>query len=437
MPHVAIPGGKSLQSLPEWLAWLETLSPREIDLGLERVLEVLGRLALRKPARVFHVAGTNGKGSSAAMLEALLLHGGNGVGCYTSPHLLTYNERIRVNGVAASDDAIIAALQAVEAARNGLPLTYFEFGTLAAMVVFERSGADTLVLEIGMGGRLDAVNAVEPDGGIITNVARDHCEWLGDDVETIAVEKAGIMRRGKPVIFGSDIVPAAITSIATRIGADLRILGRDFSFAQDPEAGFWTWRGRTVVLERLAVPSLIGRFQLQNASAVLALLEVVGLHDLLTRDLVSRAMQGVSVPGRFQWLGAGRRWLLDVAHNPHAAAALADSLSALRPRRPVTAIIGVLADKELAGIVAPLVPHVDRWIAVAACNARALDARILAQSVAHLSSKPCLIVEDLPAAMRHADDVAGDDALILVTGSFYAVGPALQEWLRTHGETVR
>jgi len=435
LPIAAIPAAKSLQSLPDWLSWLETLSPREIDLGLERVLEVLGRLELEEPARVFHVAGTNGKGSCAAMLEALLLDGGRGVGCYTSPHLLRYNERIRVNGVPADDGEIVAAFRAVESVRQGLPLTYFEFGTLAALVVFERSGADTLVLEIGMGGRLDAVNAVEPDAGIITNVARDHCEWLGSDVETIAVEKAGIMRRGKPVIFGSDIVPAAITAVAAKVGADLRILGRDFSFVRDAKAGFWTWRGRGVVLEGLAVPSLTGRFQLQNASAVLALLEVTGEADLLNRDSVSGTLQRLSVAGRFQWLGADRRWLLDVAHNPHAAAALAESLSALAPRRPVTAIIGVLADKELAGIVAPLVPHVDRFIAVTAHSPRALEARALAQSIAHLSNKPCLIMEDLAEAMSYANHVADEDALILITGSFYTVGPALEEWHRKHHET--
>jgi len=177
---------RRLTTLDDWLAWLETLSPHEIDLGLERVLEVLGRLDLEKPATVVHVAGTNGKGSCAAMLDALLRGAGDRTGCYTSPHLLHYNERIRIDGVPASDAEIIAALETVESVRQGLPLTYFEFGTLAALVVFERNRADTLVLEIGMGGRLDAVNAVEPDAGIITNVDRDHCEWLGNDVVTNA-----------------------------------------------------------------------------------------------------------------------------------------------------------------------------------------------------------------------------------------------------------
>jgi dihydrofolate synthase/folylpolyglutamate synthase len=422
---------RTFNSLRDWLAWLETLSPREIDLGLERVLEVLERLALQKPTLVIHVAGTNGKGSSSAMCEALLRRGPGRVGCYTSPHLLHYNERIRIDGVAVDDPDIIAAFEAVESVRQGLPLTYFEYGTLAALVVFDRRQADRLVLEIGMGGRLDAVNAVEPDAGIITNVARDHCEWLGSDVESIAREKAGIMRRGKPVIYGSDIVPAAITSCAGTVGADLRILGRDFSFAQDAQTPpRWTWRGRQHVLTALASPSLSGRFQLQNAAAVLAVLEATGQTGLLTSEIVSAALASLSLPGRFQWLGAGRRWLLDVAHNPHAAAGLADSLAALQPRRDVTAIIGVLADKELSGIVAPLVPHVDRWIAVTARNARALDARVLAQSVAQASNKPCLVMESLPAAMEHADQHAGDDGLILVTGSFYTVGPALEEWQR-------
>ncbi|HLU06399.1 MAG TPA: folylpolyglutamate synthase/dihydrofolate synthase family protein [Woeseiaceae bacterium] len=414
-------------TLDDWLAWLETLSPREIDLGLERVLEVLGRLELRKPATVIHVAGTNGKGSCAAMLEALLRGAGARTGCYTSPHLLRYNERIRLNGVPADDAGIISALETVESVREGLPLTYFEFGTLAALVVFERNGADTLVLEIGMGGRLDAVNAVEPDVGIITNVDRDHCEWLGNDAETIAGEKAGIMRAGKPVVFGSEVIPAAITASAARIGADLRILGRDFWYTRDPaRPEKWNWRGRKVILDGIAVPSLAGRFQLQNASAVLASLEAIDRGDALAPDRVSKALQSLALPGRFQWLERKRRWLLDVAHNPHAAAGLATSLAALEPRPPVTAIIGVLADKEVRGIVTPLLPHVARWIAVTAHNSRALPARELAQSVSHLADKPCLVADDLSQAMSFAESQADVDEVILVTGSFYTVGPALE-----------
>jgi len=415
-------------SIHDWLRWLETLSPREIDLGLERVIAVLGRLPPAKSARVVHVAGTNGKGSSAAMLEALFLKAGCRVGCYTSPHLLRYNERIRVNGVAVDDREIVAAFESVEAARHGVPLTYFEYGTLAALAVFAQNGLDTLVLEIGMGGRLDAVNAIEPDGGIITNVALDHCEWLGSDVETIAREKAGIMRPGKPVIFSSYEVPLAIEAIATELGADLRILGKHFRFTEESRfSGTWTWHGRDLVLEDLPVPALKGRFQLQNAAGVLALLEALEAGQLLRRDAVSEVLRGVSLPGRFQWLGANRRWLLDVAHNPHAARALAASLAGLAPRRPVTAIVGILADKDLQGIIAPLAPHIDRWIAVTARSPRALDAHELAQSIASFSNKPCLIIGSLSDAMRYADEQADENGLILVTGSFYTVGPALEE----------
>ncbi|MGA8205020.1 MAG: Mur ligase family protein, partial [Woeseiaceae bacterium] len=207
--------------LAAWLTRLETLSPHEIDLGLERVQAVLGRLTYRRPATVIHVAGTNGKGSCVEMLGALLAAGGARIGCYTSPHLRRYTERIRIDGREAGDDAIVAAFERIEAVRDDVPLTYFEYGTLAALLVLSDAGVDAAVLEIGMGGRLDAVNAIEPDAGLITNVTLDHCEWLGADVETIAVEKAGIMRRGKPVVFGSKEVPATIGREAQRTGAVL------------------------------------------------------------------------------------------------------------------------------------------------------------------------------------------------------------------------
>jgi dihydrofolate synthase / folylpolyglutamate synthase len=394
---------------------------------------VLGRLGLREPARVIHIAGTNGKGSCASMFEALLLAGNFRVGCYTSPHLVRYNERIRLNGLPADDRDIIAAFETVEAARQGVPLTYFEYGTLAALAVFDQKRMDNLVLEIGMGGRLDAVNAIEPDGSIITNVALDHSDWLGNDVETIAGEKAGVMRPGKPVIFGSSEVPAKIIDSAARLGAELAILGRDFSYVEGaPGSGTWSWTGRRTVLKNLAVPSLAGRFQFQNAAAVLALLESLALDDLMTRENVSSALRGLSLPGRFQWVGPDRRWLLDVAHNPHSAHGLAETLGALTPRRTVTAVIGVLGDKDLKGIVAPLVPQIDRWVAVTAASSRALDARELAQSVARFSNKPCLIIPAVTDALQYAERGARGDDLLLVTGSFYTVGPAL-EWLRETG----
>jgi dihydrofolate synthase / folylpolyglutamate synthase len=413
-------------TLDEWLSWLETLSPREIDLGLERVLEVSDRLRLQKPARVVHVAGTNGKGSSAAMLEALFLQAGFRVGCYTSPHVTRYNERIRLDGVAASDADIIAAFETVEAVRQEVPLTYFEYGTLAALAVFDRHRADTLVLEIGMGGRLDAVNAVEPNAGLITNVTLDHCEWLGPDVDTIAREKAGIMRAGRPLIFGATEVPPTIIAEAARVGADLRIAGRDFTF-EDTRDG-WSWAGRGRRLEGLRKPALFGQVQLQNAAGVLAVVEAMQLEELLTRQAIGEAFGHLELPGRFQRIEAGRTWLLDVAHNPDAARVLGTLLTELAPSGPVTAVVGVLADKDVAGIIGPLVQRVDRWVAVKAASPRAIEPRRLAQSIANASVKPCLVMEAPAEALEYLDRQLPQAALVLVTGSFYTVGPALA-WL--------
>ncbi len=422
-------------TLDEWLSWLETLSPREIDLGLDRVAEVLERLALARPRRVLHVAGTNGKGSCAAMLESMLLGAGVRVGCYTSPHVLCFNERIRVDGRAVDDAQILDAFEQVEARRNGVPLTYFEYGTLAAMVAFDARAADELVLEIGLGGRLDAVNAIEPDGAIITNITLDHCDWLGDNVESIAREKAGVMRRGKPVVFGASAVPASIVSEAERIGADLWLSGRDFTHAVEP-AGTWQWQGRTVAIDGLTRPSLHGTFQLQNASAVLALLEAQHLAPLLTRERIDAAFTRLEIPGRFQRLATRCQWLLDVAHNPDAARVLGQSLGEMAasssPSAAITAIIGVLADKDLPGILQPLLPHVEHWIAVTAESSRALPARELAQRVAQIADKPCLVVDDIATAVAYLEASANPRDLLLVTGSFFTVGPALA-WLERHG----
>ena len=416
----------STNSLPAWLARLETLSPHEIELGLERVLEILARLELPRPGRIVHVAGTNGKGSCAAMLEGLLRQTGARVGCYTSPHVLRYNERIRIDGQEAGDAEIVAAFEAVEAAREDVPLTYFEFGTLAALAVFARRGADFLVLEIGMGGRLDAVNAVEPDGGIITNVGLDHREWLGDDVETIAREKAGIMRAGKPIVFGARRPPASVLAEAARLGADLRLAGRDFDFEEEPGApGRWRWRGRESRLEGLPIPSLAGRFQLQNAAAVLALLEALDVRAALAPGPVAAALVKLALPGRLQWADERRRWLLDVAHNPDAARVLADSLDELLNGRALTAVIGVLADKDVEGIVRPLAGKVGRWVAVTPDSPRALPAASLAQAVANLLDAPCLVMERVEDALAMLDEEE-DEGVVLVTGSFYTVGPALR-----------
>jgi len=411
--------------LPNWLARLETLSPREIDLGLDRVDQILERLALTRPKKVFHVAGTNGKGSCVAMLEALLRHDGTSVGSYTSPHVIRYNERIRVDGCEASDEQIVAAFERIEALRGDVPLTYFEYGTLAALVVFADANVDTAILEVGMGGRLDAVNAVEPDAGIITNISLDHCDWLGEDIETIAIEKAGIMRSGKPIVFASSKMPRTIGERAKAMRAHLIAAGHDYDWS--PEGEDWAWRGVQQQLETLTRPALPGEHQLENAAAVLAMLEAAGRSDLLQADIVNKALSGLKLAGRMQRIDGSHNYLLDVAHNAAAARALATTLESQALGGQTVAIIGVLDDKDVAGIVNPLVSHVDHWIAVTADSPRAIESGELARQVANLSNKACLAAESLGQALEQAQSLASLDDQILVTGSFYLVGPVLSE----------
>jgi len=411
--------------LSDWLARLETISSHEIDLGLERVAVVLDRLALPKAKRVFHVAGTNGKGSSVAMLEALLRPSGARIGCYTSPHILRFNERIRVDGVDASDEAIIASFERVEAARGDEQLTYFEFGTLAALVAFADAGIDTLILEVGMGGRLDAVNAVEPTAGLITNIALDHCAWLGDNIEAIAFEKAGIMRPGKPVIFGARDVPQSIIDHAGEIDAQLNVAGRDFDWQVDGDT--WSWQGRGLRLDGIEMPALGGLHQVANAAAVLALLEATRDVDALMLGNVSTALRGLRLDGRFQEIRNETRWIVDVAHNPAAAQVLGNALGDQAIDGKTVAIIGLLDDKDVEGIVENLAPHVDQWIAVAADSNRAISADELARRVANATGAACLVGENLESAIERAQELTDGHDLLLLTGSFYLVGPALNQ----------
>jgi len=387
---------------------------------------VLERLSLAVPEHVLLVAGTNGKGSSVAMLDALLGAAGYRVGAYTSPHLLRYNERIAVAGVPVSDEQIVAAFERVESVRDDLPLTYFEYGTLAAMVVFSKLGLDVWVLEIGLGGRLDACNAVEPSASLITNIALDHCDWLGDDVETIAVEKAGVMRRGVATVFGSRDVPRSLIAHAKQTGARLALPGRDFDYEADGDGG-WRWTGQSVSLTGLAMPGLRGEFQLGNAAAVLKLLEVAGFEKVLHRDLLNRVLPAVTLAGRLQTMRvAGADWLLDVAHNPAGATVLADALSALPEAGATWAIIGALDDKDVEGIVRPLDRFVDHWIAATAESRRAIDADELGRRISNACNRPCRIADSLHDAMQYARRNAEKNDRILLTGSFFLIGPALR-----------
>ncbi|MBT8101865.1 MAG: bifunctional tetrahydrofolate synthase/dihydrofolate synthase [Gammaproteobacteria bacterium] len=417
-----LPAGSPLS---DWLSWLETLSPKEIDLGLDRVQTVLARLGLERPEHVLLIAGTNGKGSSVAMTDALLTAAGYRVGAYTSPHLIRYNERIAVGGVPVQDKEIIAALERVEAVRRDVPLTYFEYGTLAALVVFSTQDLDVWILEVGMGGRLDASNAIDPSASLITNVALDHCDWLGQDIETIAYEKAGVMRQGVPTVYGTPEVPQSVLQHAATIGAKLLTVGRDFKYEYRDD-GDWNWAGRVAKRNALKRPGLRGAFQVGNAAAVLALIEAAGLIDAVDRPLLNRVLPTVALTGRLQTVtGGSSEWLLDVAHNPAAAQVLSASLAAFCESGKTWAIIGLLDDKDVEGVVAELNSQVDHWVAVTADSPRALAAGELARRIANAGNRPCRISESLDDAMQFARRSASENDRILVTGSFYLVGPAL------------
>ena len=415
---------RSGSSLADWLIRLESFSPHEIDLGLDRVLDVIERLELVLPEQVFHIAGTNGKGSSVALAEALLSQSGASIGTYTSPHVFSFNERICVDRKPVSDTDIVAAFEHVDAARRDTPLTYFEFGTIAALVIFAMRQLDMAILEIGMGGRLDAVNAVDPTAGLITNVSLDHCEWLGDDVESIAREKAGIMRAGKSTVYASVDAPASIQQHADELGADLVLAGRDYSWVVGADE--WTWHGTRHTLSNLHWPSLKGHFQIENAAGVLALLEAAGFEELLDAGLVNRAFALPALAGRLQRVDADRCWVLDVAHNSAAAKVLAETLLADEFSGRTVAIVALLEDKDVEGVITPLLDQVDHWITVTADSSRAIDADEIGRRIEKLTNKTCHVGESLQAAIEHARRLTTSEDRILVTGSFFIVGPALK-----------
>ena len=343
------------------------------------------------------------------MTGALLRAAGFAVGTYTSPHIVAYNERIVVGDDPVSDAEIVAAFETIETVRDGVPLTYFEYGTLAAFVVFASARLDVWLLEVGMGGRLDAVNVIDPTAALITNVDLDHCAWLGEDIETIAAEKAGIMRPGIPVVYGGDEVPQAILRHADAVGAVLLLRGRDYS------------------LEGVPQPGLQGAFQVGNAAAVIALLRAAGLDTAAQHELVARVLPEVRLAGRGQRIEEGGvEWLVDVAHNPAAAGKLAQILAAAPVAGDTVAIIGMLDDKDVEGAVAHLDPYVARWIAVGANSPRSIPAAELARRIANASNRPCLIAASPDDALRAARAGVSAHDRVLVTGSFYIVGPVLQ-----------
>ncbi len=421
------PGSRA--ALSDWLRWQSSLSPAEIELGLDRVIAVLETLDLPRPPRVYTVGGTNGKGSTVTALQTLLTHRGDRVGAYTSPHLLRYAERVRIDSVPVSDATLVAAFATVEAARRDVPLTYFEFGTLAALVIFADVGVDTAVLEVGLGGRLDAVNAVDHDGCVITNVSLDHMDWLGDSVEAIAAEKAGILRAGRPAVFSALACPAAIQDKADELGTALLRRGRDFDWQRaDDEGSFWSWHGTRFQLTDLPAPGLSGRHQVDNVAGALALLEAVDADSLLDVEVLSSVLPSLHFAGRLQRVSVRERdWVLDGAHNAASADSLAAALRDIRHAgQSVACVLGVLADKDAAAIVRALAPVVDGFVTLTPDSPRAIDAAELAALIERETGQTAIIAPD--DAFEAALKMTANGDLIVVAGSFYTLSPALG-WL--------
>ncbi len=414
-------------TLDEWLRWQEQLHPATIELGLERVRTVLQRLGwVSPPCMVVTVGGTNGKGSSVAMLESILCAAGRHVGSYTSPHLLRYNERVRLRGSEVDDATLCAAFERVERARGEVPLTYFEFGTLAAIDIFARQGVEIALLEVGLGGRLDAVNVLDPDVALVTSIGIDHQEWLGSDRESIGREKAGIFRAGGPAVCGDPDPPRSLLEEAQRRGARLHRAGVDFGFTRRGEE--WDWWGEEAAWRGLPLPGLPGSFQLQNAAAVLMVLNLLQPRLPVAEEALRRGMAGVTLAGRLQRIPGEVERLLDVAHNPHAAARLAASLAELPCRGRTLAVVGMLADKDHAGVFEPLLPLVDGWYLADLPVPRAARACQLAATLSRQrpEAAPCCFeFEEVTTAYQRALEEARPGDRVVVLGSFHTVAEIL------------
>ena len=412
-------------TLADWLTYLESLHPKTIALGLERVAQVKQRLNLNPDFAVIVVGGTNGKGSVCAMLEAIFNAAGYRVGCYTSPHLLHYNERVRVAKQQVSDAELCASFDEIEQVRGDAALTYFEFGTLAAMQCFIAHQVDVAILEVGLGGRLDAVNVFDNDCAVVTSVDIDHIDYLGDTREKIAFEKAGIFRPNRVAVCADANVPQTLRDHAQDIGAELWCTGRDFGCT--PHQGQWDYRSKMGARNALPHPALRGAFQLNNASAVLAVLDVMQHRLPVSMAAVRRGLTEVQLAGRFQFVPGKPQLILDVAHNPHAARSLAQNFANLPPAKTF-AVFAMLKDKDMRGVVELMNPHVDVWLVAGIDAARGASGEELAQVLRDAQVRgEILCFAFVGDALRFAYKAAGENDRIAAFGSFHTVATVMQE----------
>lgn len=420
-PPPAVPGAGA--SLDQWLAYLESIHPTEIDLGLDRVLMVLRRLFRRKPAgRIITVAGTNGKGSTVAAVEALLMAHGRRTGAYTSPHIQRYNERVRIDGADVPDATLVAALERVEQARGNITLTYFEFGTLAAFVVFADAGVEDWILEVGLGGRLDAVNVLDADLAIITSVDIDHVAFLGDNREVIGFEKAGILRPGIPAVCADETPPNSVLQQASAQGVKLALSGRDYRVTERAEGQA---RGAELVLHYLGESFVLPSGPLPVASVAAAVVAVRTLVRELPADRMTQVLSSLRVPGRFEKLGEAPALYVDVGHNPHAAGWLAGRLQALKGGNGrVHAVYAALADKDVEGVLRAMSAVVDHWYLAGLAVPRGLAAEELLARAGSVPDVAPLVSGSVAEAIGAARKAASEEDTVIVFGSFYTVAEA-------------
>ncbi|HUN72203.1 MAG TPA: bifunctional tetrahydrofolate synthase/dihydrofolate synthase [Steroidobacteraceae bacterium] len=429
------------RSLAEWLALQEAAHPKSIDLGLARVGEVARRLGIDRPeSAVITVGGTNGKGSTAAHLEALWLAAGRSAGLFTSPHFLRYNERIRIDGVEAEDAAIVAAFERIEAARGATTLTFFEYNTLAALLLFADRGVELALLEVGLGGRLDATNLVDADVSVVCSIGFDHRDWLGQTLDEIGAEKAGIFRSGRPAVLGTAHMPASVYSAIARLGARPIVAERDFSWLLQPDAGAaarWSYCGARLDLADLPPSALAGSIQYRNAATALAALEALALEAgsaaaqeavaALDSRTVAAGLRRVRLAGRFQVVPGPVEWILDIAHNAPAAEVLAAQLAERPCQGRTLGVVGILGDKDAPAIARALRPALEGWFLCSLEGPRGISSAELARRLEPIVRDP-ILTDSVHAGCEAALAAARPGDRVVVCGSVHTVGPAL-DWL--------
>ncbi len=412
--------------LHEWLVWQETLHSQKIELGLERISDVANSMGVAKPKyKTIVVAGTNGKGSVVTILESIFHHAGYRVGAYTSPHLLHYNERIRVRQQNADDDSLCNAFDKVDRARGDTSLSYFEFGTLAAMQIFAESELDVAIYEVGLGGRLDAVNILDAEVAIVTSIGIDHVQWLGSTRESIGFEKAGVFRANRPAICGDANPPNSLIEYAEKLGTELLLINKDYSYKKKND-DMWSFSGENLIWDGLPMPSLYGEKQIGNAAT--ALMALIQLDDNLavTRESVDRGLSNTSLPGRFQRIPGPCEIILDVAHNLDSAKVLVDNLRELKPASKTIAVFAVLADKDVCGIIECVGGLFDEWHISQLDSERALDKESLKKQLDNCC-RNCVIYSysSISEAYNAVKNKLDESMRIVVFGSFLTVAEVL------------